>query len=223
MKTWTINDIQTAMRRDGSHWWDRQSMRFFGTRVCGGAFNGAGGVYFVTSEQPPHGKRAYTIRQFKPDTLDVSTVGELCGYKTRPTALRHAEKLAQGDGQAVIERDEPHLPMSEDGQFLHDCQRHGNKGASLEACKILMRLGRQHSRMMTEYCNGTFDAYQGDDCEPHPDLAKCRDRIEHLATSDLGAKGVKFQGDPRGCTVKLIWNDGETNDFGKEGWCVPGA
>ena len=45
-------------------------------------------------------------------------------------------------------------------------------------------------------------------------------RIEALATK-LGAVGVKLGGDPRGCTVKLQWADGATNDFGKEGWCVP--
>ena len=35
--------------------------------------------------------------------------------------------------------------------------------------------------------------------------------------------GVIFQGDPRGCTVKLTFQSGKTNDFGNEGICVPGA
>ena len=39
----------------------------------------------------------------------------------------------------------------------------------------------------------------------------------------IGCKGVRFGGDPRGCTVKLLFYDGATDDWGKEGWCVPGA
>lgn len=31
----------------------------------------------------------------------------------------------------------------------------------------------------------------------------------------------KFSGDPRGATVKIVVPDGYTNDWGKEGICVP--
>ncbi len=39
----------------------------------------------------------------------------------------------------------------------------------------------------------------------------------------LGKYGVEpiFGGDPRGCVFKLKLPSGETNDFGREGWCVP--
>lgn len=41
----------------GRHWFDRDSMRFFGTRLAATAYSADAGAsaYFVTSERPPHG------------------------------------------------------------------------------------------------------------------------------------------------------------------------
>lgn len=71
--TWTINDIKAAVRATGSHWFDPDTMRFFGTRVSETVYQGSGGVYFVTSEKPPHGPRQCTVRRFNPDTADIAT------------------------------------------------------------------------------------------------------------------------------------------------------
>ena len=46
--------------------------------------------------------------------------------------------------------------------------------------------------------------------------------MEQIAR-EIGVAAAVFGGDPRGCTVKLTFADGATNDFGGEGWCVPRA
>jgi hypothetical protein len=216
-KSWTINDIQAAMSASGSHWWDRSSMRFFGTRVCGAVFQGQGGIYFVTSEQPPHGPRAYTIRRFTPESLDIRTEGELCGYKTRKTALRHAERLA---GAACELHEDQHKPLTEADTFLRDCRKHGDPDASGAIVERLINEAKRHHRFMELLCSDERFCSQVNEDGEHPQVVTCRELIEDLA-GGVGAKGVQFSGDPRGCTVKLRWADGETNDFGKEGWCVP--
>jgi hypothetical protein len=212
-KTWTHDDMQSAMRARGSHWWDPDTMRFFGTRMVGPVFNGPAGVFFATSEKPPHGPRGYTVRQFAPDTCDIGTVGEVCGYKSRTTAINAARRASGGGdyGNADFH------PVGKFEQFLHDIHQHGGH-CSMGQARDLIRLAKRHQRAMTDYCNGTFDAYDAEG-EPAPRLARLCKRLDTLADS-MGC-GIAYQGDPRGCTVKLTFPDGFTNDWGREGYCVP--
>lgn len=74
----------------------------------------------------------------------------------------------------------------------------------------LMRLAKQHGKLQERACN--VQVREGHD-------AACERRIAALC-KELGCEPV-FQGDPRGCTVKLKVPSGTTNDFGREGICVP--
>lgn len=49
------------------------------------------------------------------------------------------------------------------------------------------------------------------------------DSIQARMAKLLSKYGVEpiFGGDPRGCVFKLKLPSGQTNDFGREGWCVP--
>jgi hypothetical protein len=211
---YTIERIRSEMMADGSHWWDRGSMRFFGTRVLGGVFQGEGGIYFVTSEKPPHGPRKYNVRQYDPETREVDTVGDFCQYNDARTAKREAERLAGAQQQ-----DEPTLaPLSPSFQLAHDLATHGECHCNGTMAAYLIRLATAHQQAMEAYCNGreVYDA----DGEPLPHLAKIREKLTEAAR-DIQAKGVQFSGDPRGCTVKIVCRNGFTNDWGKEGVCVP--
>ena len=92
---WTTEDIRDEMNRAGSHWWDKESMRFFGTRISTKLYQGDGGIYFVTSEQPPHGARKYSVRQYHPETTTIKTVGEFCQL-SRSQACSLARRSADG-------------------------------------------------------------------------------------------------------------------------------
>lgn len=60
----TIEQIKKANQNSGMHWFDKSTMRFFGTRLHDRVY---GGRYFVMSEQPPHGKRVYGVVHVAPD------------------------------------------------------------------------------------------------------------------------------------------------------------
>ena len=104
--------------------------------------------------------------------------------------------------------------------------------ARVHAAQLLMRHARTYSRIQEAVCNGvewlTYDTNEsfGKRQDRHEKWCEKRDqqlekRIRAIA-SGLGF-GVIFDGDPRGCTVKLTVPSGYTNDWGKAGLCVPGA
>jgi hypothetical protein len=90
----SIEDIKSANYNAGQHYFSRDTMRFFRSRVLDEIFNGPGGIYFVTSEKGPHSSRAYTVRKFNPETADICTAGEFNKIKSRETALRYARKYS---------------------------------------------------------------------------------------------------------------------------------
>lgn len=87
-------DIERAADHAGSHFFDRDTKRFFRSRILADAFHGNGGCYFVTSEQyvgsdGHKAPRKYTVRKFDPSTADISTFGPF-NELTRERALRIA-------------------------------------------------------------------------------------------------------------------------------------
>jgi len=100
---WTVNEIRAAMEARGSNWWTKGAMKFFGTRVLPTVYQGPGGVYFVTSEQPPHGDRGFTVRRFDVEAVNIDTIGGVANM-TRGDAIAEAKRLA---GQAAAEIVEP--------------------------------------------------------------------------------------------------------------------
>ena len=95
----TIEDIR---RHHRGHWFDRDTMRFFGTRFCDSGRVHAG-RFFVTSEQPPHGDRIYAVRCYDAETDSVETIEppddhpekRLFGYVRRTTAIAAAKAAAK--------------------------------------------------------------------------------------------------------------------------------
>ena len=76
----SMQDIKGANHSAGQFFFEPSSMRFFASRVGDKVYQGSGGVFFVTSEQFTCSEgtkpRRYTVREFHPETADVSTVGE---------------------------------------------------------------------------------------------------------------------------------------------------
>lgn len=214
---WTVNEIKKAMREKGSHWFDPDTMRFFGTRVDRNVYQGTGGVYFVTSEWDgfrgqENGRRAYTVRQFTPDTCDIRTVDQIGKFPTLDKAKRQAKKLA---GDALEKHSEAFKPISELEQFTHDLRAHGCEGDIDPTANALMLLASRHQRLCEEYCNGKHNERTWGRV-----VGPTRKRISQSAEL-IGCKDVIFSGDPRGCTVKLVLPDGYCDDWGKTGLCVP--
>lgn len=219
-KWYNINEIQDEMRAAGSHWWDPDTMRFWGTRVCGPVYQGDDGIFFVTSEwDGPHGKecglRAYTVRSYTPATHDVGTVGEMGQYDDRRTAQRAAKRSA---GVNCLEDGSELRNVSTRDQFIFDCRKHGNPKAFGTICDQLRSAAKRHHRMMEQECNGR--EMHDQDGEPLPPLQRNRHHIAKLA-EHVGAVRVDFSGDPRGYTVKLIFPDNASNSWGNDGYGIP--
>lgn len=209
--TLSINDIKTEMREDGSHWWDPDSMRFFGTKVESGVFQGNGGVFFVTSEQPPYGGRGFTVREYVPEKKSINTHGDCAGYLDPDDAIQAAKELADGDCEEVYEELEP---VTELEQFIDDLKDHGCPSVSEHDARTLIELHAKCDWYAVTMCNRQVSdeeiAEHDHDCQ----------LIEQICER-IGCKVARIGGDPRGCVLKLELPDGYVNDFGKEGYCVP--
>jgi hypothetical protein len=235
--TWTVNTIKKHMREQGSHWFDPSSMRFFGTKVLPTVYQGPGGIFFVTSEQPPHGKRACTVRQFDPED-GIHTIGEAASM-SRHMAQRKARNLAAGslightayapaneggppvEAGGFSETSEKFSPVTVLEQFAADLEKHGTPYEGFDATEVarqLMRLARKHHRYMELLCSEEWFCKQVDADGNHPRVTQVRGHIRAMARA---CKSVIFGGDPRGCTVKLVFADGFKNDMANEGYCVP--
>jgi hypothetical protein len=78
--------IAEHKRRDG-HWFDKDAMRFFDSKIESPLIEGR---YFVSSEQCHHSDgtsspRLFTVREVSAEA-DIDTVGEFQGYKTKRAA-----------------------------------------------------------------------------------------------------------------------------------------
>jgi hypothetical protein len=73
-------------------------MRFFRSRVGSTVYSGPGGHYFVSSEQydgmSGRHPRRYTVREWHPETADISTVGPF-NELSRSQAITRAKHYAK--------------------------------------------------------------------------------------------------------------------------------
>lgn len=87
----TVDEIVRANQRAGFHFFDRDAMRFFGSRVHDEVY---GGRFFVTSELDFYGERRfYTVREATEDG-SVEVVGEFQQYASRSGAHAAARRYA---------------------------------------------------------------------------------------------------------------------------------
>ena len=100
---YSVAGIRAANAAAGFHFFDRDSMRAFSSRVHGRLY---GGRYFVTSEQDraPYGaaawdgERRYTVREARADG-SIGTVGEFGAFSSGAEAHRAAAELAEEQDQ----------------------------------------------------------------------------------------------------------------------------
>jgi len=82
-KVESIAALKRLNEANGGCWFDAGSMEFFGTRIESDIIRGS---FFITSEQPPHGARKYSIRSFD-EQGSVETVGNFCAFASKEDAL----------------------------------------------------------------------------------------------------------------------------------------
>ena len=84
----TISEVKSIIKSKGHHFFDKDTMKYWGTRIETSVFkNGC----FVTSEDNYNKtERLYTVRRFDGESID--TIGEFQQYKTKESA-REAARL----------------------------------------------------------------------------------------------------------------------------------
>ena len=91
-----MHGIREANRDAGHHWFDEDTLRFFGSKISESSFDGR---YFVTSESNfDRSARLYSIREAMSDG-QVATVGEFQEFATRAQAIAAINRLKrEGEG-----------------------------------------------------------------------------------------------------------------------------
>ena len=94
----TVADLATANHDAGGHWFDRDTKRFFRSRVHPGIYHGQTLIYFVSSEKrgfSDDSGREFNVRAFDPK--DASVNGVEGGFRDLSDARAAARDLAKRD------------------------------------------------------------------------------------------------------------------------------
>ncbi len=125
-------------------------------------------------------------------------------------------------------------------EFIHLMMKHAavtdgiTEGKIQRAAVKLLRYGATYGRIQEFDCNSPDARYGQDEYNKrmqeqwerererlHRKETRIVRRVEELCAS-IGCQAI-FSGDPRGNTIKIKMPDGYTNDWGREGICVPTA
>lgn len=137
------------------------------------------------------------------------------------------ERATKKDREEFIRLMINHTP----DKFTYDLQY---EGLVRQVCKRLMYYSATYARIQELWCNGPeapngltpeqyrrIDDHYNNVTVPYYERKEARieQKIKDLCAS-IECEPV-FSGDPRGATVKIKMSDGFTNDWGREGICVP--
>ncbi len=89
-----IHEVQLNHESAGGHWFSPETKRFFASKIDSKLHTGPGGQYFASSEKPPGGQRAYTVRKVEKNGLDIQTHGEFMEHPTLGRARTAAKNAA---------------------------------------------------------------------------------------------------------------------------------
>jgi hypothetical protein len=89
-----------ASNPDG-HWFDKETLRFFGSKLPATAFDTPAGILFISSELDfDRARRYYNVRQLTDDG-DIKTIGRFNDYRTRAEAKAAIVKLSEEASHVV--------------------------------------------------------------------------------------------------------------------------
>ena len=84
-----IEEIKAANLALGQHWFSKDTMRYFGTRIHGKVY---GGKYFVTSDFDFNHMRFYSVRACVEGKIE--TIGVYQAYTTLERAIKAVKEVA---------------------------------------------------------------------------------------------------------------------------------
>ena len=92
----SIVGVERLAERKGSHFFEKDTMRFFKSRVIYDVFPSKNGVYFVTSEKKgfSDNTRVFNVRFIDINTGSIDTINGFGAYETKAQALTAALNCA---------------------------------------------------------------------------------------------------------------------------------
>lgn len=90
--------VKELNRKAGQHFFSKDTMRFFKSKVPEDHVGLTANRYFISSEKSPWDKRKYSIREWKGKTKTIDTVGEFGAYSSKAQAERILKKIIEGKG-----------------------------------------------------------------------------------------------------------------------------
>ena len=97
----TITEIKEANKAAGFHFFERDTVRFFRSKICSEVYDGPRYSFFVTSEIGPDEIQRYTVRRYNHETHNVGTEGPFHKYERKRGAIE-AAKRARGASYAQL-------------------------------------------------------------------------------------------------------------------------
>ncbi len=80
----TLAEVEAANKASRNHWFDRETTEFFGTKF---ETNLLVGGFFISSEQPPHGPRQYSVRRVQNEQGHIETLGKFGNWQSKKEAM----------------------------------------------------------------------------------------------------------------------------------------
>jgi hypothetical protein len=92
---WTISQLKAAVTLTGSHFFDRDTMRFFKSRIAPGINHTEQGITFITSEQfDDNTPRMYTLRILRSSGA-IDELSDFQEFSTLSKARKAAKEYAK--------------------------------------------------------------------------------------------------------------------------------
>lgn len=95
LATLTMSKVRRANAAADHHWFDKDTLRFFRSKVSPTIYKGSRCAYFVTSEEGPSGGRRYSIRKTCDGGGKIDTVGDFQRFSTLSAAREEAKRIAK--------------------------------------------------------------------------------------------------------------------------------
>jgi hypothetical protein len=140
-----IDTLQDIVKRSGSHFFDRETMKWFRSKVDAYTYSAPDGWYFVTSEKHESAfagineARAYTVRRMSVGTLDNGSqdiqLYELEGFQHYATLnrARTAARLAAKEARALCSQCRLRLSADSSRTVCAECTERQERRADVKA------------------------------------------------------------------------------------------
>lgn len=107
------------------------------------------------------------------------------------------------------------MAITKDGRLLAQALSNAEDGLVLPSiCSELVRLAKRHHRIQERWCSEDMSGTPGLTERVERQEAQLEEQIRDVAKQIPGVRAVKFTGDPRGYTVRLMLRSKKSNTWG---------